>query len=200
MEYINGKKTARLDGSFITSRLDGYREIMVDIGTGDGRFVQHMARENPTSFIIGVDSCRENLRQISRQSLPTSLYLIANAENLPAELWGLAQHVTVNFPWGSLLNGLLQPDSSVIHNLRGIMQPEAELHIRLNGGALQKEGYTLQTGAQHLQNMLLQNGFRLKKAQPVEALVLRTFPSTWARRLSYGPLPGGIFLNFKRSS
>ncbi len=196
MEYIHGKKTAHLDGTFIVARLGGYHEILVDIGTGDGRFVQYMARENPSSFIIGVDSCRENLRQVSRQSLPNSLYLIANAESLPAELKGLAKQVTVNFPWGSLLNGLLQADSPVIHNLREIMQPDAELHIRLNGGALQKAGYTLPAGAQQIQHALLLNDFRLKRAQPIETATLRAFPSTWARRLSYGPMPGGIFLSF----
>ena len=62
------------------------------------------------------------------------------------ELSGLACHITVNFPWGSLLVGLLQSGSKVIGNLRMIAQPGATLAIVLNSSALLKEGLSLEQG------------------------------------------------------
>jgi hypothetical protein len=37
MEYIHGKHTYTLDGTDLAARLRGYQQIMMDIGTGDGR-------------------------------------------------------------------------------------------------------------------------------------------------------------------
>src|SRR5215470_16111883 len=101
----------------------------MDIGTGDGRYVAHLARCYPERLVIGIDACRENLRRVSHKGLPNALYLLANAETLSAELHGLASHITVNFPWGSLLSGLLTGGSKVNENLRMIAQPGATLAI-----------------------------------------------------------------------
>src|SRR5689334_7802544 len=90
MESLHGKHTCILDATDFAARLRGYQQIVMDIGTGDGRYVAHLARRNPERFLIGIDTCRENLYQVSRKSLPNALYLIANAETLPAELHGLA--------------------------------------------------------------------------------------------------------------
>jgi 16S rRNA (adenine(1408)-N(1))-methyltransferase len=86
--------------------------------------------------VIGIDTCRENLHQVSRKALPNALYVIANAEALPVELSGLASHIAVNFPWGSLLTGLFTDGSKVIANLRKIARPGASLEIVLNSSAL----------------------------------------------------------------
>ena len=45
---------------------------------------------------------------------------MAPVEALPAELHGIADVVRVNFPWGSLLRGLLQPDA---RDARGDLRP-----------------------------------------------------------------------------
>ena len=103
--------------------------------------------------MIGIDTCRENLHQVSRKALPNALYLIANAEALPAGLSGLATHITVNFPWGSLLTGLLDFRLRVIGNLRMIARPGATLAIVLNSSALQKEGLSLEQGGAMVQQI-----------------------------------------------
>jgi tRNA G46 methylase TrmB len=58
----------------------------MDMGTGDGRYVAYVARHLPERFVIGIDTCRENLQKVSKKSLPNALYLIANAGGLPVEL------------------------------------------------------------------------------------------------------------------
>jgi 16S rRNA (adenine(1408)-N(1))-methyltransferase len=136
--------------------------------------------------VIGIDTCRENLHQVSRKALPNAMYLIANAEALPTELHELASHITVNLPWGSLLTGLLTGGSKVIANLRMIAQPGATLAIVLNSSALQKEGLSLEQGCEMVQHALQKSGFDVQPPVTLDAEALRHYPTTWAKRLGYG--------------
>ena len=195
MESLHGKHTCILDGTDFAARLHGYQQIVIDIGTGDGRYVVHLARRSPARLVIGIDTCRENLHQISRRSLPNALYLIANAEALPAELCGLASHVTINFPWGSLLKGLLNGGSQVIENLLMIAQPGATLEIKLNSSALLKKGLSLEQGGVMVQQALQMSGFDVKLPVTLDAEALRHYPTTWAKRLGYGRDPHALSLS-----
>lgn len=195
MESLYGKHTYTLDTTDLATRLRGYQQIVMDIGTGDGRYVAHLARCYPERFVIGIDTCRENLHQVSRKALPNALYLIANAEALPAELHGLASHITVNFPWGSLLTGLLNGGSQVIENLRMIARPGATLAIVLNSSALLKKGLSLEQGGVMVQQALQMSGFDVKPPVTLDAEVLRHYPTTWAKRLASGRDPHALFLS-----
>jgi hypothetical protein len=62
--------------------------------------------------------------------------------------------VTINFPWGSLLQGLLEEDSPVMQNVLMTMRPNAKLTTHLNGGALQEQGYMLEAGSHKVQEAL----------------------------------------------
>jgi hypothetical protein len=95
-------------------------------------------------FFIGVDACRENLRTNSRSKLPNALFVIASAQALPQELNGLASHVTINFPWGSLLESLLGSEGSLASQFQYITRPFAGLDIHLNAEALVTAGWTLE--------------------------------------------------------
>ncbi|HET9911668.1 MAG TPA: class I SAM-dependent methyltransferase, partial [Anaerolineales bacterium] len=107
METIRGRKSLDLDLNGWKERLANYNHIILDLGTGDGRYARTLAEGHPDWFIIGVDACRENLREHSQAKLKNMLFVIARAQDLPRELHGLVSHITVNFPWGSLLESLL---------------------------------------------------------------------------------------------
>jgi hypothetical protein len=144
MECIGGKRTLFLDASTLAGRLRGYKNILVDIGTGDGRFVQHVATTQADYFALGVDACRENLRRASRKAPDNVLYVIANALALPSELHGLATHISINFPWGSLLNGLLESSPALMGGLLALARPGTRIDGRRRVGhwkkALPKHG------------------------------------------------------------
>src|SRR4030095_14337205 len=112
METIRGRRSHNLDSDGLMEYTKGYNNILLDIGTGDGRFVACMAERHQENFFIGVDACRENLHTNSQRKLANALFVIANAQALPCELVGLVNHVSINFPWGSLLGGLLNADCS----------------------------------------------------------------------------------------
>jgi len=155
----------------------------------------HYARTFPSHFIIGVDSCRENLRELSRTKQPNLLSLIASAQDLPRELDGLVSQITINFPWGSLLESLLIGDPDLLSGLESISRNNASIDIRLNGGALTEAGTTLEVGANTIHHNLLQASWRIKTPMLMDSCTLRRFPSTWAKRLAFGRDPQAIHLS-----
>ncbi len=188
METIRGKTSLDLDLHGLNKRLAGHSRVILDLGTGDGRYVHHLAERNPNWFVIGVDSCRENLREHSRTKLPNAIFVIASAQDLPGELDSLISHVTINFPWGSLLEGLLASDPKLIRGLESISCTQASLDLHLNGGAL------AEAGVDEIDNNLLQAGWQLKTPVTMDANALSDFPSTWAKRLAFGRDPRAMML------
>ena len=195
MEIIQGKHALFLDTLALAERVAGYDCIHMDIGTGDGRFVRHIAQSRPDCFAIGIDACRENLRDSSRRTPENALFVIANAQALPVELYGLATRITINFPWGSLLDGLLTDDAALMDGLTLLARPKAGLEVRLNGGALAEAGWSLDNGADQVRAVLAANGFDLRPPVALTARDLRAYPTTWAKRLAFGRDPRAIYLD-----
>jgi hypothetical protein len=194
METIRGKAFLDLNLNGLKERLASYNCIHLDLGTGDGRYVRYLADKHPDWFVIGVDSCRENLREHSRAKLPNMLFVIASGQNLPAELNGLVSHVTINFPWGSLLAGLLTCDPGLLNGLSSISRPNAQIEIHLNGGALAEAGTSLEDGAKLIYENINRYGWNLKAPHLMNDRTLRSFPTTWAKRLAHGRDPRAIAL------
>ena len=111
--------------------------VIIDIGTGDGRFVYQCARQNPEKFYIGIDAHPPALEKISEKihrkpskgGLPNLLFVYAAVEDLPSELDGVADEVHVHFPWGGLLRAVATGDRAVLCGLRRICAPDAWLEI-----------------------------------------------------------------------
>ena len=199
METIRGKTSLNIDITGLNQRLTSYPRVILDLGTGDGRYVRYLAEKNPAWFIIGVDACRENLREHSRTALPNALFVIASAQNLPLELYGRASHISINFPWGSLLKSLLAGDPSFMEGLASISRADASLNLHLNGGALADIGTNLETGTATIHQILMCCGWQLDAPVQLGAPSLRGFPTTWARRLAHGRDPRAMALRGKRT-
>src|ERR1044071_8966443 len=79
--------------------------VIVDIGTGDGRFVYQSARQNPKKFYIGIDANPSQLEKISQKihkkphkgGLANAIFLQVSVEDLPSELDGVADEVHIHF-------------------------------------------------------------------------------------------------------
>jgi len=163
-----------------------HRRIVLDVGCGDGRATARLARKEPETLAIGLDANldmaarvrRRAGRDASRGGVPNLALVRASAEALPRELAGRADEVRVEYPWGSLLAGLLSeagaPD--VLAGLRAALRPGGRLWIVLNARA------TPDDAADRLRAGLEAAGF-------VGIQVGRTgvAPSTgWSKRLAAG--------------
>ena len=95
------------------------------------------AAAEPDTLVVGVDAnaaamaeaSRRAARRPDRGGLANALFVVAAAEALPAGLDGLADRVTVHFPWGSLLRGLLAADPAVLGGLARVLRPGATLSM-----------------------------------------------------------------------
>ena len=140
MKIIQGRKVLDLEHGDLLERISAYGEVHVDLGTGDGAFVYRLARSRPLAFCIGIDANRDLVREYSakvgrkpqRGGSPNALYVLASAEDLPHELDGIADRIYINFPWGSLLRALVEPDERLLTALARISRPPARLDSLLN--------------------------------------------------------------------
>jgi len=198
VEIMQGKRTLALSAPELARMLAGYSEIHIDLGTGDGRFVLHTARQSPGIFAIGVDASRENLREASRTAPENALFVIANVVLPGCEVYAAlgrkAARVTVNFPWGSLRDALLGGEPYLMEGLRGLLAPGGRLEIRLNASALAEAGWTLDAGGLRAAAALESAGLKVRAPRVLASEHLRELPSTWAKRLAFGRKPEAVLV------
>lgn len=111
--------------------------VVIDIGTGDGRFVSASAKANPNKFFIGIDANAKPLekpsmratRKPAKGGLPNALFVQAAVEDLPEELNGSADEIHIHFPWGSLLRAAVTGDPHFLAALSRLAAPECLLEL-----------------------------------------------------------------------
>ncbi|HVQ22673.1 MAG TPA: hypothetical protein VMT36_05325, partial [Candidatus Saccharimonadia bacterium] len=97
------------------------------------------ARADATCLALGVDanaagmieSATRAARKPAKGGAPNARFIVATAEALPSELAGAADLVTVQFPWGSLLRGIVRADAAIVCSLAGMLRPVPEAELRL---------------------------------------------------------------------
>jgi 16S rRNA (adenine(1408)-N(1))-methyltransferase len=139
-EKIVGKRSSPIDTDELHGLVFTHDAVELDIGTGDGRHVLETAREEPSRLVIGIDAVAENMTEISRKAAATprkggvgnAIYIRGAAEQLPGPFAGLADLVTVNYPWGSLMRIVAEPDIEALAGIHALCKPLAKLRILLN--------------------------------------------------------------------
>ena len=99
--------------------------MVIDIGTGSGSAILRRAAREPDTFFVGLDADARAMADASgRVGRPARkggrdnvIFVVAAAEELPAQLRGIADDATVILPWGSLLSAVLQPGSAVFEGI-----------------------------------------------------------------------------------
>jgi hypothetical protein len=151
------------------------------MGTGDGTFAYRMAKAQPETLVIGIDSNCENLSEISRKALQKPakggleniLFGQLALEQAPGELIGIADSLSVILPWGTLLKAVALPDSLYLKNLAALCKPKAVITILFGyGSADQKMVATLDAG------------FAVK-TKTVPLKTIQELPSRWAKKLAF---------------
>ncbi len=170
--------------------------IIVDVGTGDGSFAYQLAEANTGRFVIGIDPSHKGLVETARKiyrkpekgGLPNALFVLASIEDLPEELNGIANQIFINFPWSGLLRSIVLAEPSAWEALRRISQKGAFIDVLFTYD--EKDRLALPAADdEYIQNMkerLEGRGLRILIAKPLGAEQLKSYPSTWAKRLSHG--------------
>ena len=177
--------------------------VVVDIGTGDGRFVYNSARANPSKFYIGIDANTKPLekismkatRKIAKGGLPNVLFIQAAVENLPEELNEVADEIHIHFPWGSLLRAVIAGDESVLQSLRRICASDCfvEIVIGIDEERDRSEIERLELprlSPNYLEDLLIPKyeaaGFEILEKGTLSSSDWSKLETSWARKLQGG--------------
>src|ERR671931_363402 len=206
MIVVRGKRLYELGRSELEELMSPYEDVLVDVGTGDGRFVLAHARANPRTFAIGFDpvasamdsSSLSAARKPERGGVPNALFVVATAEDPPPELAGVADVVSVLLPWGRLLRGVLLGQADVLGSLARIARPGAYVRIVLNNeifedpvplDAAELPEATVDYALTELEPLYARAGIRLETARLLDEEEVRRLRTTWSRRLAHGRSP-----------
>src|ERR671931_2499377 len=68
MIAVRGKRTYELSRSELEELISSFEDVLVDVGTGDGRFVLAHARAKPRTSAIGLDPVASAMESSSRSA------------------------------------------------------------------------------------------------------------------------------------
>ncbi len=192
MQLVTGSRVLPTTANDIVTWTQGYERVALDLGAGDGRYVANLAQKSPDSAVIGVDLCAANMASASRKAGANARFLVADACTLPEEIIAIADQITIAFPWGSLLRGILGEGGALVPRLVHAMRAGARLEIVINADASGSCGLDLSTAESRITTALSTAGGTRPRVTKLDADNLKTGPSTWAKRLAFGRDPHAI--------
>lgn len=197
MHRIIGRRVVELPPAEFAELRAQHSGLLLDVGTGDGKHVLHLARRHPEMLVIGLDASVDALRKTSakaaaradRGGLPNVVFLRAAAERPPAGLVGVDE-VHVLMPWGSLLRGTLG-DGTVLEALAAVCRPGAPFLVTLNlhawrppvpevGARPEPDPESALTG---LRDRYAVAGWRLTEAHYLDDAGVAALATSWTKRL-----------------
>ena len=148
--------------------------------------------------MLGLDANASAMAEASRRAarpprkggLPNAGFILASAESPPFALEASADLVTVRFPWGSLLRGVVGADAAVAAGVAGLVAVGGSLELLLAPAG--RDGLDgLPTSTQGLvagvAGAFHAHGFAIEEVRTPTGAEVKATGSTWARRLDRRP-------------
>lgn len=156
-----------------------------------------LAARQPATLVLGLDASAAAMVESSRRAAgparkggrPNARFVVAAAESPPPALAGVADLMTVRFPWGSLLRGCVGLDPAVAAGVAGLVAPGGMLELLLAPSArdgledvpTEVEGIVAAAAA-----TFEPFGFGLEVGRTATVEEIAASGSTWAKRLVAG--------------
>ena len=164
-----------------------FGRVVVDLGAGDGKYALRRALCDPLTFALAVDASADGLVtsawKARRARLTNIAFLVEAVERLPRGLGGIADEVTIQFPWGSLLKGVLDVDPRFVGPVASLVRRGGEVRMLIS--ATPRDGYA-DLRCADLVNAAAgygAYGLSLREARTAAPLDLQASDSSWAKRL-----------------
>lgn len=163
-----------------------FDRVHIDLGTGDGAFAVALARERYDLAVIGLDTCLDHLAGSPLRRPGNVRFVPLDALGWPLGSLPAAEAVTINFPYGSLLRGLVAGDAGLIARLDSLVGPGSRIEVRINASALLATRLDPEAGPGDIVRVLRQIDRLRVTSRALSQAELRAFPTTWSKRLGYG--------------
>jgi 16S rRNA (adenine(1408)-N(1))-methyltransferase len=92
--------------------------------------------------------------------------------------------MTINFPWGSLLRGVLGRDDAVLAGISQLLEPGATATVLAS--VTERDGVPAPLSRQELAAVYARNGLELAELRPATPADIAAANSSWAKRSRAG--------------
>jgi 16S rRNA (adenine(1408)-N(1))-methyltransferase len=195
MRLVVGRSQTSLDGEALRERTAAFEHVLVDVGTGVGNALLRRARREPNTFFIGVDAAADNLREASdrahrqpaRGGVGNLAFVAAAANDLPGDLAGIADEVTVVLPWGSLLQVVLLADPVFLEKVLAVLKRAGRLELLVSVAESDVGAGKIdfdEAKARALVAEYSKLGLKAEEIRLADELDVERLGSSWGRRLA----------------
>lgn len=140
LEKIVGKKSVSLSKEELQEFVSNYENVHIDLGTGDGLFAWRLAKDATKTAVLGLDAARESLREGSARSAkkparggaPNAVFICANVLELDDTFNNMADVISVNFPWGTLLQAVSIPFEDFVSKISSMLKNGGRMDQHIN--------------------------------------------------------------------
>ena len=199
VKIIKGSKEQTFTAQEFEGLSSKFAYSVLDIGTGDGRFVYKMAKENHEKLFVGMDPSQKQLeiysKKINKEKLENVLLVLGSVEIPPQELIGKFDEIYINFPWGSLLGGIATANTKIVETICKFCKPYSQIEIIFGYSdeaepteyeRLQLEKIDQELIANKIVPEFSKFGFKLEHLEELRKEVLVKIGSSWAKKLKFG--------------
>jgi 16S rRNA (adenine(1408)-N(1))-methyltransferase len=198
MKVIIGNKKGELSRTDIENLAKNFDKTVLDIGTGDGRFVFEKAIKNPKNLYIGIDPAENQLKiyskKANRKKLQNTVFAIGSIENLPPELFSLIDELYINLPWGTLLEKMVKMNELTAGNLSSITKKDGKMEIvfgyvpKFEPSETERLDLPDITEKENLEKILnsFSRYFEITELRELDKKELGDLETTWAKKLKFG--------------
>jgi len=209
MKIVRGNKTLDFSDEELIELAGNFNRVVLDLGTGDGRFVYKSAIENPGTLYIGVDPSEKQLQTFSkkvvRKKLENALFIVGSIEVFPNDFEIKVDTVVVNFPWGSLMEKVVRPDLETVGFFKKLLKSDGGLELtfgysedfeptettRLNLPEI-NEDYVREKIVAEFEK----SGFKLTKLAQLSHNETQNIQTTWSKKLTVNKDRIWFYLSF----
>lgn len=198
MIVITGNKKNEMNKETFRERYASFKKVILDLGTGDGRFAFKNAIKNKDTLYIGLDPAEKQIQIYSKKSnrkkLKNVLYVLGSLERMPEELSATVDKIFINLPWGTLLENIVKSKEVYTEELSRILKDNGEIEIifgyvpelepseteRLGLPTIEGDSDVLKAFSTFKKNFEIIEMRRLLKED------LDSIETTWAKKLKFG--------------
>lgn len=198
MIVITGDKKQEIDKQSFENLCQKFEKVVLDIGTGDGRFVLKNALKNKKNIYVGMDPAEKQLKISSKKAnkkrLGNSLFILGSIENTPPELFSLIDKIFINLPWGTLLEKIVKSENSSVKNLYDLLKDEGEIEVifgylpELEPSETKRLDLPKISGELDVQQIFssFKKHFTIVEMLRINKKDLGKLETTWAKKLKFG--------------
>lgn len=185
------------------SRLRESRFNICDLGAGDGKYAIRLARKLQAALVVAVDAEGIRLRKSAQRlkgGAPENLFFwLGSLDSGIPFAQAMFDEIHVILPWGSLLEGMLGLDISVLDHVLNLGRQNARLIVVLNqrpwrAGNVNRRTENLPSPSDasteaRIRGLLSDRGWLVKNWYLLDESEARSVDSSWARRIAASQSP-----------